>query len=80
MVSPQHIAELLNPRKNRLLLYAEAALPEKQFAAFRKLLLDELGNSGLIGDLEELLGKVQDAKSRQGTGRNTYAGKEVDRV
>ena len=60
MTRLQDIVELINPRKNRLLLCAEAALPERQFIAFRKLLLDELGNSGLIGDLEELLSKGRD--------------------
>lgn len=66
MVELQDIVALLNPRKNRLLLYAEAALPERQFSAFRKLVLDELGNSGLIKDLEGLYGMEQDTKGRQG--------------
>ena len=82
MVRLQDIVELLNPRKNRLLLYAEAALPERQFAAFRKLLLDELGNGGLIRDLEGLYGTGQDrdTKDRHGAGRHIHAGKEADHV
>ena len=80
MVRLQDIVELLNPRKNRLLLYAEAALPERQFAAFRKLLLDELGNGGLIKDLERLDGTGQDTKDRHGAGRHIHAGKEADHV
>ena len=80
MVKLQDIVELLNPRKNRLLLYAEAALPERQFAAFRKLLLDELGNGGLIKDLERLYGTEQDTTDRHGTGRHIHAGKEADHV
>jgi hypothetical protein len=78
MVRLPDIVALVKPRIHKLLLVAEAALPEGQFAAFRKIVLDELGNSGLNKDLEELFGKGQDHKDRSGTGRNTLAGKEVD--
>ena len=46
MVTLPAILALLNPRKNRILRIAEAALPEKQFMAFRGLLLDEFGREG----------------------------------
>ena len=55
----------LNQRKNRILLLAQAALPEHQFTAFRKLLLDELGREGFEGEIEKLLS----ADSRKGKER-----------
>lgn len=60
MVTVATLLDLLNPRKNRVLLYAEAALPQSQFNAFKKLFLDEFGRSGLEGQLVKL-----DAESRQ---------------
>lgn len=64
----------LDERKNRLLLTAQVGLPENQFDAYRKILLDELGRNGFEKDLEEVL---MQHTERQGTGRNTHAGKEV---
>jgi hypothetical protein len=78
MVKLWDIVALVKPRINRLLSVAEAALPPHQFAAFRKIVLDELGNSGLNKDLEALFGEGQDRKDRTGAGGNTLAGKEVD--
>jgi hypothetical protein len=37
-----------------VLLMAKAVLPESQFVAFRKLVLDEFGEKGLEGELKEL--------------------------
>lgn len=54
MLTLPAILLLLNKRKNRILRIAEAALPEKQFEAFRGLFLDELGREGLERDLERL--------------------------
>lgn len=51
----QLIQDKLNERKNRLLLTAQVGLPEHQFDAYRKILLDELGRNGLEKDLEEVL-------------------------
>jgi hypothetical protein len=64
----------LDERKNRLLLTAQVGLPENQFCAYRKILLDELGREGFEKDLEEVL---MQHTARNGTGRNTHAGKEV---
>ena len=64
----------LDERKNRLLLTAQVGLPENQFDAYRKILLDELGRNGFEKDLEEVLMQHMD---RNGTGRNTQAGKGV---
>lgn len=76
MVAIEVIRELLNFRKRRLLLFAEAALPQAQFKAFRKLVLDELGVTGLEQDLARV---VADSRQRegQGAGGNIHAGKEV---
>ena len=78
MVKLHEVMDTINARINRVLLYGEASLPESQFKAFRKLILDEFGHSGLRGDLARLFGddKPQD---RHGTGRPILAGKEVER-
>ena len=77
VVTLQQVIEAIKPRINRVLLFAQASLPEHQFQAFRKLLLDELGNSGLNRDLT-LLFESKSPQDRHGTGRNTYAGKEAN--
>lgn len=68
------ILDKLNERKNRLLLTAQVGLPENQFDAYRKILLDELGRNGFEKDLEEVL---MQHLERMGMGRNTHAGKGV---
>jgi hypothetical protein len=60
---------LVNGRLNRVLLIAQAALPEHQFEAFRRLILDEFGRAGLLKDLDALL--AQDRQERNGAGRQT---------
>ena len=45
----------LNPRKNKVLLYAQTAMSEHQFVAFKKLFLDEFGERGFEGELKPLL-------------------------
>ena len=77
MVVPALLSSILcklNERKNRLLLTAQVGLPENQFDAYRTILLDELGRNGFEKDLEEVLMQHME---RNGTGRNTHAGKEV---
>lgn len=56
MVTRRDLGELLNRRVNRVLDVAEAALPPAQFKAFRRIVLDEFGNSGLLGELREQQG------------------------
>ena len=68
------LIDKLNERKNRLLLTAQVGLPENQFDAYRKILLDELGRNGFEKDLEEAL---MQHTERNGTGRNILAGKGV---
>lgn len=57
LVSLGKILDLINIRKNRVLMIAEASLPESQFKAFRKLFLGEFGNQGLEGELFEIFNK-----------------------
>ena len=66
MVTLDSIVALLNQRKARVLRYAEAALPETQFRAFRGLVLDELGREGLEGDLERLMAERNKGTDRAG--------------
>ncbi len=62
------LLQKLNERKNNLLLLAQASLPESQFNAFRKLLLNELGRNGLEGDLQKLLSTdSRNGKERAGS-------------
>lgn len=70
------LLEAIDARKNRALRYAQAALPESQFRAYRGLFLDEFGQSGLERDLVRI---VADYEKRNGkeSGRPIHAGKEV---
>ena len=54
MVALRSLLELLNGHKNRVLLVAQAALPEHQFKAFKTLFLNEFGEKGLEGKLAKL--------------------------
>lgn len=69
MLTKEAILPLVNARLNRVLLIAQAALPEHQFEAFRRLILDEFGRAGLIRDLDTILGEPR--QERNGTGRTT---------
>lgn len=60
------LLERLNFRKNRVLLLAQSSLPEHQFAAFRKLFLDEFGQSGLERDLARVLAEQKHGNERKG--------------
>jgi hypothetical protein len=59
VVTKEHIDQLINPRINQLLLVAETALPPSQFQAFRKITLNEFGNSGLGKELDRLFKEKQ---------------------
>jgi len=54
MVTLQTILAAINAHKNPVLLFAQAALPEQQFKAFKKLFLNEFGEKGLEGKLAKL--------------------------
>jgi len=65
MVTLAALLELLNGCKNRVLLVAQAALPESQFRAFRQIFLNEFGKSGLERELERLYAEDR-SKDRHG--------------
>lgn len=67
MAVMDEIVAMLNARKNRVLLYAQAALPDQQFAAFKKLFLDEFGMRGLESELAKLFKRL---RSEDGLERN----------
>jgi hypothetical protein len=55
MIDLDAIRHALNSRKAKLLDLAQAAFPPAQFAAFRKLVLNELGRQGFEQDLERII-------------------------
>jgi hypothetical protein len=59
MVTKENIEQLINIHLSQLLLVAETALPSNQFQAFRKITLNEFGNSGLGKELERLFRETQ---------------------
>ena len=69
MVTKEALVPLINARLNRVLLIAQAALPEHQFEAFRRLILDEFGRAGLLRDLDTILDETR--QERHGPGRTT---------
>ncbi len=58
---------LLNIRKSKILTYAQVAMTEHQFKAFRSLVLDEFGKNGLESALNKLLNEGNHAaENRRG--------------
>ena len=72
MIRVDEIKDLLSGRMNQVLTYAQLGMTESQFMAFRKLFLDEFGNSGLLSDLERLSAHSSNTheQERHGTGRH----------
>lgn len=70
------LMEAVNARMARMLLYAEMALPERQFRPYRRGVLKEFGHDGLERDFAQI---VADHERRNGkeSGRPIHAGKEV---
>ncbi len=54
MIDLDTLLGLIKPRMKRILEFGELALAPGQFAAFRKLVLDEFGRSGLESELERV--------------------------
>ncbi len=73
-MSKEDIKTLINPRLNRVLTAVELSVPKDKYGTCRKVILDEFGNSGLVRELEELLGGSGN-KDRQGSGGPTPRGK-----
>ena len=59
MVTKEEIMDLVKMHLNRVLLIAESSLPENQFRAYRKLILDEFGQSGFGKELDKIFLKEQ---------------------
>jgi hypothetical protein len=66
MVTLDTVLQVINGRKSRALLFAQAALPEHQFKAFKTLFLDEFGQKGL----ETELARIYSEDRQQGMDRN----------
>ncbi len=66
MVTLNTVLDAVNARMGRALLVAQAALPEHQFKAYKKLVLDEFGERGLERELARIF--AEDRK--QGMERN----------
>jgi hypothetical protein len=64
MVMLDAIVQALNARKNRVLLFAQAALPQERFQAFRKLFLGEFGRDGLERELVRIITESRDERHR----------------
>lgn len=54
MVALQTILALVNAKKGQILLFAQGCLPESQFRAYRKHVLDQFGEKGLEGELKKI--------------------------
>ncbi len=48
------LREALNEASNQILLYGEASLPPPQYKAFRKLVLNAMGISGVEGKARKI--------------------------
>ncbi len=70
------LLEAVNARKKRVLRYAEVALPEQQFRAYRGLFLDEFGRNGLESEVVRIVAE-HEKRNGNGSGRPIHAGKEV---
>ena len=70
MITTEKINDLLEKRKNRVLTCAQIGMDRFQFEAFRKILLDEFGNSGFLSDLERLFANSTHKQERYGMGRH----------
>ncbi len=67
MIDLDTVLGLIKPRMKRILDFGELALAPAQFAAFRKLVLDEFGRSGLESELERAFRKPQERDGRGGS-------------
>ena len=60
------IEACIGPRIARILTFAEAAMDERQFRLFRKMVFNELGRNGLASELAQLRRSEASSRSRQG--------------
>ena len=76
MIDLDTIRQLIKPRMRKVLEFGELALAPAQFAAFRKLVLDEFGRSGLESELERV--SQEQSRATGSKGRPIPQRKEVD--
>ncbi len=69
MIAPGQITALVLHRVSRLLTIAKASMPEHQFTAFRRAILDEFGSDRMEAELWTLFQTDRHA-SHDSTGRN----------
>lgn len=66
MVNRRDIKALVDRHMTHVLDTAEAALPPERYQAFRRVVLNALGDRGLTADLVDLLGKGSDRRDWNG--------------
>lgn len=54
MVDLREFSALVNRRMGKVLTVAEMTLPRETFTGLRKIILDEFGRNGLLGDVARL--------------------------
>lgn len=77
MILATELLQAIDTRKKRVLLVAQVGLPSTQFDAFRKIFLDEFGNSGLESDVVRIVAFHERKRQGKEEGRPIHAGKEV---
>lgn len=75
MVVRDEVMKLVNTSLSEVLDVAQAALPESQFRAFRKLVLNQFGQARFGKGLDRVLGDV--GRVDRNSGRPIHAKKEV---
>jgi len=65
MVTLEQIKIIKDQHLNTVLLVAQAAMPDSQFHAFRKIVLDEFGTNGFMKELERI-GSGRNRSSKEG--------------
>lgn len=54
MVDLRELSALINRRTGKVLMVAEMVLPPETFTGLRKIILDEFGRNGLLGEVARL--------------------------
>ena len=54
VVALQTLLKLMDARKGNILLFAQGCMTDSQFQAYRKFVLNQLGDKGLAGDFKKI--------------------------
>ena len=54
VVALQTLLKLMDARKGNILLFAQGCMTDSQFQAYRKFVLNQLGDKGLPGDFKKI--------------------------